>query len=70
MENVAVRFPETQTQSPWKNVLDLKVQKTKTRSASVSNSGQNVKTRVSGSWEKKPGKTRYFGFWNECDFER
>jgi len=27
---------------------------------SVSNSGQNFKTRVSGSWEKKPGKTRVF----------
>jgi len=37
---------------------------------SVSNSGQNFETRVSGSWEKKPGKTRFFGFWNECDFER
>ena len=36
-----------------------------------SGSGQNFKTRVSGSWEKKPGKTRFFfGFWNECDFER
>jgi len=28
--------------------------------ATVSSSGQNLKTRVSGSWEKKPGKTRVF----------
>jgi len=34
---------------------------------SVSNSGQNFKTRVSGSWEKKPG---FFQVWNERDFER
>jgi len=27
---------------------------------SVSNSGQNFKTRVSGNWEKIPGKTRFF----------
>jgi len=26
----------------------------------VSNSGENLKTRVSGSWAKKPGKTRFF----------
>jgi len=37
---------------------------------SVSNSGQNFKTRVSGFCEKKPGQTRfYFGFWNERAFE-
>jgi len=29
---------------------------------SVSDSGQNKKTQVSGSWEKKPGKTRFSGF--------
>ena len=34
---------------------------------SVSNSGQNFKTRVSVNWERKPV---FFGFWNECDFER
>jgi len=30
-----------------------------------SDSGQNFKTRVSGSWGKS-----FFGFWNECDFEQ
>jgi len=29
-------------------------------STSVSNSGQNFKTHVSGSWEKKLGKTQFF----------
>ena len=29
---------------------------------SVTNSGQNFKTRVSGSWENKPGKTRFLEF--------
>jgi len=38
--------------------------------SSVSNSGQNFKTQVSGSWKKKPRKTRFFRVWNECDFER
>jgi len=33
---------------------------------SVSNSGQNFKTRVSGSWKKNPGKNEFFGFWNIC----
>ena len=28
--------------------------------SSVSDSGQNFETQVSGSWEKKPRKTRFF----------
>ena len=61
-ENVAVRFPETQTQSPWKNVLDLKVEKTKTRSASVSNTGQNVKPGFRVVEKRNPGKPVFSDF--------
>jgi len=38
---------------------------------SVFNSGPTFKNQVSGSWKKKPGKTRFFSrFWSECDFEQ
>jgi len=38
-------------------------------STGVSNSGQNLKPGF-GKLRKKTGKPHFFGFWNECDFER